>query len=571
MLWLLLHYDGAIVVNVGGHIIYRADFGNPLRELEVNVASPCAHRSDCSDVRQASYQILRHVSGNFEDFLTGSISFDFSDSPPQPGIRQKLYEIPRLYPRASPLWDEGVQILIKCTAQSIMHWLLGVPLSPHTDSPGFSAEPLRRAAEGEMTVSLALGNVPSILSLQWGSSPGPHITFKSLAEVTRSILSHRYEFGEGGFTGYRLIALLEFFPILKDMASKVGAECQCSECSLVKRGSVKQSSLKSGCLRRLAVEEALLLIAHSVADGFCVDIASSVSDTTEIVNGTAILLLELIEYSKVLWDTWFTVASCVYLGCPFQRHVEQTHPAFGGTAFAAIQYGDMAAQAPWLDLTRELSLHGCFRIVGSRGRLGVVTRRHDDVQFRSVEENFAIIGTENTEGTSLFCSRYKKATLLIDHGLRVDEDKTSVKTDIILCQMDDQFYRLSFRIQMKNHWRIVDPSDALSAVIRVSASTTCQHNNQPREIVPLNAKIYTMDEIVGRWPDAVQSYTDTRSGGRVIESRISYLIYVFDTHLKKNIAFALSVCLVVVLNYLDIAWVTCMLDHTRKGGTEALP
>ncbi|KAH7180277.1 hypothetical protein DER46DRAFT_928 [Fusarium sp. MPI-SDFR-AT-0072] len=563
MLWLLLHYDGAIVVNVGGHIVYRADFGNPLRELEVNVASPCSYESDCSGVRQASYKILRHVSGKFDDFLSGHISSDFADSLPRPGIRQKLYEIPRLYPRASPMWNEGVQILMKCTAQSIMQWLLGVPLSPQTDSPGFSAEPLRRAAEGEMTVSLALGNVPSILSLQWGSSPGPHITFRHPGEV-QSILGDYDKLGKWDNTGYLLIALLEYFPILKDMASKVGAECQCSECPFEKRGLVKQGSLKLGCLRRLAVEEVLLLLAHGVADGFCVDTASSVSDTTQIVEGTATLLLELIEDSKVMWDTWFTVASCVYLGCPFQRPVEPTHPAFGGTAFAAIQYGDLAAQAPWLDLTRELSARGCFRIVGSRGRLGVVTRRYDDIQFRSVEENFAIIETENTEDTSPFCSRYKKAASLIDHGLSVDEDESSVKTDVILCQMDDKFYRLSFRIQTKNHWRIVDPSDALSAVIKISPSTTCQHNGQPPAIAPLNAKIYTMDEVVGRWPDVIRNSTGTTGGGRATKSGIFHLTHVLDTHLKKNIALALSVCPVAVPNYPDIACTTCMLDHAGK-------
>ncbi|KAF5694910.1 hypothetical protein FDENT_805 [Fusarium denticulatum] len=564
MLWLLLHYDGAIVVNVGGHIVYRADFGNPLRELEVNVASPCPNQGPCSGVHQASYQILRHVSGKFEDFLTGYISSDFDDSLPQPGIRQKLYEIPRLYPRASPMWNEGVQIVIKCTAQSIMQWLLGVPLSPQTDSPGFSADPLRRAADGEMTVSLALGRVPSILSLQWGSSFGPPITFKSLAEV-ESILGGYADLGMEAFAGYRLIALVEFFPILKDMASKVGAECRCSECASLKAelNLMRQRSLLPGCLYRLAVEEALLLIAHGVADGFCVDTASSVSDTTHIIDGMTTLLLELMKGRKVLWDTWFAIASCIYLGCPFQKPVEPTDPAFGGTAFAAIQYGDLAAQAPWLDLTRKLSARGCFRLVGSKGRLGVVTRRHDDVQFRSVEENFAIIETENTEDTSHFCSRYKKAASPVDHNLSLDLDETPVKTDVILCHIDEKFYRLSYRVQTKNHWRIVDPSDALSAVIRMSSSATCRHNGQPPETTPLDAKIYTMDEVVGRWPDVVRSSIGT-TGGRATKSGIFHMTHVLDTHLKSNIALALTVCPVAVPNYPDIACTTCMLDHAAK-------
>jgi hypothetical protein len=65
---------------------------------------------------------------------------------------------------------------------------------------------------------------------------------------------------------------------------------------------------------------------------------------------------------------------------------------------------------------------GCFDLDGSRGRLGVLTKSDDQfAQFLSVEESFAIIETENTDNTTSFCSRYKKAGSAINHHLHMDE------------------------------------------------------------------------------------------------------------------------------------------------------
>jgi hypothetical protein len=252
------------------------------------------------------------------------------------------------------------------------------------------------------------------------------------------------------------------------------------------------------------MEESFLLLAHGLADGFGVSDASSVSDVSPIIDGILTLLLELVKEQKVCWDTWFAVASCIYLGCPFEKPVSPEHPAYGGTAFAAIQYGNLATQAPWLDLTREHTVQGCFGLIRSRGRLGVVTRSDDQhAQFRSVEENFAIIETENTEYTTSFCLRYKKVASPADHRLRIDEDESSVESDVILCQMDDKFYRILLRIKTNTHWRVVDPSDALSAITRMLPSTACEHKDQPPELSPVTAKIYTIDEVLGRWPDVI--------------------------------------------------------------------
>lgn len=578
LLWLLLHYDGIIVVNVGGQIVFKADLGNPHRELEVHVASACPADGGCGTVGRESYKILRHISGNFKEFLSGYSFSEFTDLPPQPGVRRKLYDVPRQYPSDSAMWNKALQILVKFSAQSVMRWLLGVPLSPQADfsSPGFKAEPGQQPATDQMTVSLALKRVPAMINLQWGSSSASQIIFLSPAQDDPGSSVHDEK--AAWDTERRLNILLESFPVIADLVTKVSADCLCSNCSGLKDRQVldvtaNRNRLRPGCLKRTAVEEVFLLLAHGIADGFGVNDSSSVSDFTPIVDGMTVLLLQLAQEQKVCWDTWFTVASCVYLGCPFERPVPHTHPAFGGTAFAAIQYGNLATQAPWLDLTRELTVRGCFGLIGSRGRLGVITKRNDQhAQFRSVEENFAIIETENTEDTTPYCSRYKKGASLVDHHLHVDEDESIVESDVILCQMDDKFYRLLLRIKTKNHWRIVDPSDALSAVIRMLPSTTCQHWANPPEMPPLTTKIYTMDEVVGRWPDVIQSdvSTTTASGNNAPNGGTFHLTHVLDTHLKKNIALALSVCPIAVLNDTKFACLTCTVSYARKAERKAL-
>jgi hypothetical protein len=580
LLWLLLHYDGTIVVNVSGQIVYKASFGNPHRELEVHVASACPENDDCTTAGRESYKILRHISGSFEEFLSGYSFPESSDQPQRPGVRQKLYDIPRSYPNDSAMWNKTLQILMKRSAQSMMRWLLEVPLSAQEgfSSPGFSADPGRSSSTEQTTVSSVLKRVPAMINLQWGSSsafPSGVAFFNRPKDV---VSPDDLDEKATRDMERKLKTLFESFPVLADLATKFSADCLCSDCSgqehqLNSRQATHTTRLRLGCLKRTAVEEVLLLLAHAIADGFGVNDTSSVSDSAPIVEGMTFLLLELVEERQVCWDTWFTVASCVYLGCPFEKPVGYTHPAFGGTAFAAIQYGNLATQAPWLDLNQELTVRGCFALIGSRGRLGVITRSHDrHVQFRSVEENFAIIETENTEDTSPYCSRYKKDTSLVDHGLHVDDDESYMESDVILCQMDERFYRLLLRIKTQNHWRIVDPSDALSAVIRMLPSITCRHGTEPPSMSALTAKIYTMDEVVGRWPDVIQSNvsTSTANDGINPSGAIVHLSHILDTHSKKNIALALSVCPVTVTNVPKFTCSTCSLSHASKSERKPL-
>jgi len=593
VLWLLLHYDGTIVVTAGGQIIYRASFGNPQRELEVHVTSTCTQDGACGKHGRESYKILHQISGKLDELLSGLSFSEFADLPSQPGIRQKLYNIPRLYPVDSAMWNKGQQINMKCAAQLTMRWLLGVQLSAQE---GFSSVGFSATLQGDkpsdpgqiITISHILKKIPAMVSLKWGSSATFPVVFADVATPSSSSSSgsHRRHLpGESAWDIERqLLVLLEYLPVLSDVAKKISADCLCPGCSEAINDSntpTRPVGLRAGCLQRAALEEVLLLLAHGIADGFGASDAASFLDAAPIIQGMVVLLLELVTERMVCWDTWFAVASCTYLGCPFVRPTSPLHPAFGGTAFAAFQFGNLATQAPWLDLTQEITVRGCFGMIGLRGRLGVVTESENQqhAQFRAIEENFAIVETENTEDTTAFCSRHPKeeASIITDH-CPLAEDESNLDSDVVLCQTDDRFYRLLLRVRAQNHWRVVDPSDALSAVIRMlPPAAPCQHE-QHEEGPPARrndslarARMYTMDEVLGRWPDNLKRYfsTSTASGSNSSNTapdhvNTFYMTNVLDTHLKANTALALSVCQVAVPHYPERACLACAVGHAKR-------
>lgn len=345
-------------------------------------------------------------------------------------------------------------------------------------SRSIAAIPDRPATPNSLTVSLALKKVPAMINLQWGTLLTSNTSTVGLPWEQGDILSILNSTPLN--IERRLLDLLLYILQLEDIHIKMLADCLCFECSNTKippdprKRYVNIRGLRPGCLSRIAIEEVLLLLAHGLADGFGVMDASSVSETTHIVEGMVVLLLELLQKRQVRWDTWFSVVSCVYLGCPFNQPVSPTHPDFGGTSIAAIQYGNLATQAPWLDLNLSHTTRGCFGLIGSRGRIGVMNTSEDQhLRFRSVEDNFTIIETETTEEASYLNSRHPKEPSLAEQHLQLGDDDSFIETDVILCQIDNEYCRILLRIKTTIHWRIVDPSDTMNAIIRMLPSATC--------------------------------------------------------------------------------------------------
>src|SRR5437868_15530417 len=76
-----------------------------------------------------------------------------------------------------------IQILIKCTAQSIMRWMLQVPVLPQENFSelGFSAAlDYRLSNEPKLRVCNILKRVPAMINLYWGNSPASQLVFVNI-------------------------------------------------------------------------------------------------------------------------------------------------------------------------------------------------------------------------------------------------------------------------------------------------------------------------------------------------------------------------------------------------------
>ncbi len=77
-------------------------------------------------------------------------------------------------------------------------------------------------------------------------------------------------------------------------------------------------------------------------------------------------------------------------------------------------------------------------------------------------------------------------------------------------------------------------------------------------MAPSTARIYTIDEMLGRWPDKLR-----RPGGNVSTASLSshtgiyYLAHILNTHLKKNVALALSIDTTAMINVPELACLPC--------------
>jgi hypothetical protein len=99
LIWLLLHYDGKLIVDVGGRTLYQAQLGNAERELQWQVEAGCPEAGPCQH-RNESYSFYRDRSGKF----ASCVAFGGSSGRGHPTIplrqinRRILYDISSLHP-----------------------------------------------------------------------------------------------------------------------------------------------------------------------------------------------------------------------------------------------------------------------------------------------------------------------------------------------------------------------------------------------------------------------------------------------------------------------------------------
>jgi hypothetical protein len=579
-LWLLIHFQGMLTVSVSGKMLLQKQLGDSTREVELKVLKFCNQDHDCSN-EEDTYRLFSDIKGAYEELLSGSYPSSF-DMPETAMARRSLYDVMKAYDIGAPVLSEALRSAIRRSAQAMVKWLVSLPLTTPVDADfGFSIKSLYTNINAPTTEAFTTGTVfgrsPSILNFKYGNPaqqevvcvPGKPVNDPEMAvdgnsndemedqadwvhAISASDTNLDPEFSQDD--------VIKSFPLLKDLVSSAHAECDCYYCSQQRRRGVFRDdfSIALGCKAQSAISAVLLYISHAIADGFGATDVSGTRQAEPLMAATLNVFSEILRRQQIRWDSWFSVAACVYLGCPFRDRVMDIE--LGGTAFAAIQYGNLSVVAPWLDLTKAQDVQRCFRFKIAQGQLGVMRESNGAQQFRGIPERFAIVQAEHTEDTSNFSQRFEKWSEPLTGSLVVRDDDSTFESEVTLVTADDDVYRLWIRIRSDTFIRIIDPVDSMIRLARSLPYVECEHkSNRHRIERPQDdIKLYNFDELLGRWQNEETFYGVNKVGpaelfhGKKTEENTPGLSFHMTTTLHHdgmvNVARALSVNYMVIVN-----------------------
>jgi hypothetical protein len=593
-LWLLLHFHGTLTVSVSGKLLFEKALGESPRVIELKVKNFCNESHDCSN-EEDTFRLYSDIKGSFTEFLSGTYPSSF-DMPSTSKTRKSLYDIMRAYDIGADILPEQTKTATRQTAQLMVKWLLNLPLVSPLDFAdfGFSIRTLdievSEAKESPQTIGGILGRSPSILNHIVGHALNKSIIYAppeyDRESSVESIIDESPTDGttrpprRGNISAtFQDEDILAYFPVLRDLVIKAKGDCSCNDCTgsrnfgaAADRGVPLGHTIPPGCYSQAAVSWVLLSISHALAEGFGATDVSGSGDPESILKGMVTVFSELLQRKQVRWDSWFNLASCVYLGCPFKEYVMDIE--LGGTAYVAIQYGNLAVLAPWLDLTSELNVKHCFRFNRAEGKIGVLRDSEGSQQFRGIPEKFAIVQAEHTEDTSSYGQRFQKWTEPLTGTLAIAEDDSSFHEEVMLVSADQDVYRVFIRIRSDTSLRIIDPVDAMIRLARSLPFVECQHEENRREITEVrdDIKLYTFDDLLGRWQNEETFYGVNKVGPAMIfhgkkgKENAPGLTYHVTTFLqdfsKINVARALSVNDLVIVN-LGGCCLPCAIEKAR--------
>lgn len=280
----------------------------------------------------------------------------------------------------------------------------------------------------------------------------------------------------------------------------------------------------------------LILLSDAVADAFGADDTSARRDNDALVGLMTIILLGIVEDKSIDWNSWFCLAGSVLLGCPFRGDCPDWLAVSAGP-ICALQYGSLAAVAGWLDMNKELKVHGSFSLNYGEGKLGTISGDYKDNEFRGIVSDFAIVQTEETQRTTSYNESHPKEPDRNWSETCDLTDQSKAESDCILISLPRERYdgyRLLTRVKSNTHSRIVHPTMAIVNIAAdipslPSAHDCTEHAGHGQSLsLPKTMTLYSFDEVLGRWPEA----------GKPDLSNCSMSAFL-DTDLKVNVAYSL--------------------------------
>jgi hypothetical protein len=612
-IWLLYHFRGRLRVVVSGNVVYNEVLGQDGSTIEYRVSQFCEGDASCdSEKEKSSLKIFSGKPGNLKELFCGQYDSQMA-SYGTPQVRHKLYQSAK-YPHGASGKD-SIRILVRRTAFRIVEWLLNLRLNCKTADHELSFEVLLDQEDYSLTsenlvVQDILARVPSIMNLGWRDNQAATVVYTnidlsedssmkaadddsdidiSLNEDPESILSE----SSGGQPGLHL----GHFPILRDLLDEVMKSCRCYFCERPSSLVTRVSALKPGCLQNTAFMEVMLYIAQSISDAFGADDCSAAAIQQYDDLGVIRILKEAIS-GKIRWKTWFNTASQVVLGCPSiseiidspsTHYVSNEELIFAeviGPTVVAIQHGNLAVVAPWLDLSLPLTIRNCFSFKIIEGRLGLI--KNNGSYFQSLQGDTAIIETRHSEDVQSFSCKFPLRPEAVGSKVSLCRDNSQVSNDLMIEPYGPNRYVLLMRISSDTHSRFVDVARAMIKISQPAHSIRCNHPinkiTTVRQSDPV-LKMYNFDELLGRWPDVVNNGKTEESRNEEIQrnqqlradhdspatdglgcpAEVSTLLVsqILDSYLKYNIALALVYEEDTILNH-GKACMACILE---KGTT----
>lgn len=619
-LWLIYHFDGRLRVTVSSRIVYDEVLGRDDSTIELRVRKFCSASQPCDSEKSVPFfRIYLTVAGRLERLFSGKYDTQMTLEQ-SPRVRQKLYQ-PIKYP-SGIAGKESIKTLARQTAYEVVRWLLNLPVSRETSSNELSFNVNLDGGvndkDTKLTVADLLGRIPSIANMGWGDLLAAKVVFSTPIDDPTPMTVDNFldadsdedeengissEFDREDSEGATPEYILRHFPILRDLLQQVKRSCRCPYC----QKPDQRSKLKLGCLQHTVFMEVMTYIAHSIADAFGADDTSACLphklDDLDVLQ----ILYDVIGGS-LTWRHWLSTASRVVLGCPsiealIDTEVDEDYTVKSdfvdaqnlSSSVVAVQHGNLAVIAPWLDIRESLTVKHCFAFKIVQGRLGItVNDGSPEAHFQILQGDSAVIETQYTENSQSYANKFAKNPEEVGTRVRIQPDSSKIKVDYILVSAGSSRYKLLTRVVSDFHSRLIDPARVLIKVSQPELSFHCEHPvhqcTGALETTPA-LKLYSFDELLGRWPDARKGdfagsfnsprhttqegedeedfpagqYHRVRTGNTPDISDgfpTLHVSHILDSHLKYNIALALMFDDVTIISH-ETACLGCTIERAK--------
>jgi hypothetical protein len=317
--------------------------------------------------------------------------------------------------------------------------------------------------------------------------------------------------------------LIKYFPILRDLVEQARLACRCFYCS---REKGQQTFMwDENCLESQAFMEVMFYFSQGIADAFGAPDVSGYSQGRAVDAATIDILFEAIESvrfnpsnleGRIEWHTLLNTACQIFLGCDQLDSMTDTinhndtpdtpEPNITkslGTTIIAVQHGNLAVVAPWLDLSQKIELRRCFRWQVVQGRLSLpVGEVSGKIILQEVAHDTSVIETQHTEDVSDYAEMFKMPTYPAGAEIQLTKDNSDESCDFVLVSAAGKMsHKLLMRVTSEAHSRMVDPSRTIIKMARGIHALQCKHDKSKTGSVPEDrtVEMYRFDELLGRW------------------------------------------------------------------------